>query len=1495
MNIVVSPKHLIEHEILSVTTSMRKNSRWASSARLRSARDTALASSMGLRQASVSDSTAQGRERDDVDLMVGFEELKREVRDSENVMKLPLMVLLKPFLALIRSSLSTGPITSAALMSLHTFFVSGLIQPTSVGVRSALASLSNTVANCKFEASDFAGDEAVLLRIMSIIRECMCGSVGTILGDVEVCEMLETVLTICCQMRASEILRRSAELHMHALVRHVFGRLKNLNPRQEENRMAPIDGALSKAEMKMVVQAVQSPIFSNSMETLVPSDDHPQEYPSGTRGEYVPVSQDIGLSIQDSGPPYGLPSITELLRVLINLLNPMDQKHTDSTRITSLRILNTALEVSGTDFGHYASLSSIMFDHGCKYLFQLARSENPTVLYLSLRVISTLFDTLRPYLKLQQELFLAFTIDRLAPPESSTSSSSKTQLQPITSPRSGSSSSAYPMSPNPSLLEDGDSEWGSRTPPQRPTVTPARGETRELMLEMLSSLASPPSFMVDLWTNYDSDLNCEDIFERLTAFLTRGVYASPTMSGLDRQQQSAQLLCLDLLLAFVNHMTARADSLGEKWPTDAPHPEELLRHKSQKRLMLAGASRFNAKPKEGIQFFIENGLVPQIKGEDGVSKTQSLARFLKKCPRLDKKLLGDFLSRPDNRGVLDAFIQLFDFKEKTIADAMRDLLEAFRLPGESQQIERITETFAKCYFAAEPEGIKSEDAVFVLAYSVIMLNTDLHSPQVRKRMTFEDYQRNLKGVNAGSDFDPDYLKTVYDSIGKREIVMPEEHTGQVGFDHAWKELLQRARSAGTLVMCNTSLFDKAMFTLVWKPLISAVAFAFTTFDDDYVIQRAIAGFRQCATLAGTFQLPDVFDYIVQSLSHVTTLLSDPTYTSVLNHPVVEVEGREITVSSLSVKFGNNIRAQLAAVVLFTIANGNGNAVREGWTQIFEMFETLFLHALLPIRMLQMEDFLGGVSMIPLQGSQPSPHPVSRGDGGLLSALSSYLLTPYSASSEPSIPEATDAQVESTLCTIDCITACKLDELYSQIVDLELSALTAALRALHTVADRRAADRLAALSAQGPEDGVLDVPLPYDPASVFLLEMMVSIACQTPQHIEDVWSVVFDHLSNLLSLAERYSMLLIERAVVGLLRLCLIVAEKPSMRDQLYVALDALGGLPPQVLNAVAEQVLAGLVLVVQRCRDIIRSQTEWALVFSLIRRTISHPEASKLSFDMIQNLATDALKGSVTADNFAGLVAVLDDFASAAGYAVEGQRQDKRAANTSEPVVERGLKAIELIFELKRFVPRLLNTAPVSASHAWRIYSLPILVSLGHQSSSASRDVRHSAMSQLQRILLGPYITTSDNDHAQVDETFNRVVFPLLDELLKPDVFQRDPQGMPETRLRASALLCKVFLHFEMRLSQSKSDIRVLWIQILDLLDRFMNIDRRDQLYEAIPESLKNVLLVMNASEILVPPAEPDVRDERQKSMWAATQERIDRFIPSFLSDIIPPTEGPSN
>lgn len=163
-------------------------------------------------------------------------------------------------------------------------------------------------------------------------------------------------------------------------------------------------------------------------------------------------------------------------------------------------------------------------------------------------------------------------------------------------------------------------------------------------------------------------------------------------------------------------------------------------------------------------------------------------------------------------------------------------------------------------------------------------------------------------------------------------------------------------------------------------------------------------------------------------------------------------------------------------------------------------------------------------------------------------------------------------------------------------------------------------------------------------------------------------------------------------------------------------------------------------------------------------------------------------------------------------------------------------------------------------------------------------------MANLQRILLSSQIHAPGDelDHSYVEEIFNRAVFPLVDELLKPQVFSRDEAGMSQTRLRASALLCKVFLHFEIRESGTDSDIRVLWIQILDLLDRLMNIDKHGPVYEAVPESLKNVILVMHASGLLVPPTQDDTRDKRQRELWAASQERIERFLPGFLAELLP-------
>ena len=44
--------------------------------------------------------------------------------------------------------------------------------------------------------------------------------------------------------------------------------------------------------------------------------------------------------------------------------------------------------------------------------------------------------------------------------------------------------------------------------------------------------------------------------------------------------------------------------------------------------------------------------------------------------------------------------------QKSIADAMRELLETFRLPGEAHPIARITEVFAEHFFSFRPRTLR---------------------------------------------------------------------------------------------------------------------------------------------------------------------------------------------------------------------------------------------------------------------------------------------------------------------------------------------------------------------------------------------------------------------------------------------------------------------------------------------------------------------------------------------------------------------------------------------------------------------------------------------------------------------------------------------------------------------------------------------------------------------------------------------------------------------
>lgn len=79
-------KHILLSEILSVTSVMRKNSRWAMSTNTFSSGDSALASSLGLRRTRQYPTPyISERGSNEQELMRGFQELRRTVKDIEGV------------------------------------------------------------------------------------------------------------------------------------------------------------------------------------------------------------------------------------------------------------------------------------------------------------------------------------------------------------------------------------------------------------------------------------------------------------------------------------------------------------------------------------------------------------------------------------------------------------------------------------------------------------------------------------------------------------------------------------------------------------------------------------------------------------------------------------------------------------------------------------------------------------------------------------------------------------------------------------------------------------------------------------------------------------------------------------------------------------------------------------------------------------------------------------------------------------------------------------------------------------------------------------------------------------------------------------------------------------------------------------------------------------------------------------------------------------------
>ncbi|XP_053970916.1 cytohesin-1 isoform X1 [Hylaeus anthracinus] len=181
-----------------------------------------------------------------------------------------------------------------------------------------------------------------------------------------------------------------------------------------------------------------------------------------------------------------------------------------------------------------------------------------------------------------------------------------------------------------------------------------------------------------------------------------------------------------------------------------------------------GRKKFNMDPKKGIEYLIEHNLLAPT--------PEDVAQFLYKGEGLNKTAIGDYLGeRHDfNERVLRAFVELHDFTDLILVQALRQFLWSFRLPGEAQKIDRMMECFAQRYCQLNPNIFTNTDTCYVLSFAIIMLNTSLHNPSVKDKPSVEQFISMNRGINNGGDLPRQLLVSLYESIKTEPFKIPED-------------------------------------------------------------------------------------------------------------------------------------------------------------------------------------------------------------------------------------------------------------------------------------------------------------------------------------------------------------------------------------------------------------------------------------------------------------------------------------------------------------------------------------------------------------------------------------------------------------------------------------------------------------------------------------------------------------------------------------------------
>lgn len=792
--------------------------------------------------------------------------------ENDQLLLPPPMIYLQPFCEAVTERALSATVTGAALAALHKFLLYGFLggSDNSEGVFEShcegMTYIAQALLNCSFEESDDA----------AVPDSSVVAGVG----------------------QASQPGSSSAA----SLYKRVSSSSQAFYSRQQEEqvvlKLLELSALVVRCALSSKVHLLESSYLTGLLDTCLHVCHRAQRASHLLKSAASNAMSQIVLQVF-ANERLVQPARREMLQTIVNLCQPRGQQDLSVT-ISALTAVNIALETCREPL--IDEEITILQNELCKYLLQWTTSRDLMILSLVLRVIFNLFQSIRNHLKVPLEVFLTSVHLRLVETDKSTVDEKEIALE-----------SLLEFCQEPLLMQDLYLNYDCDV---------ACSNLYEMIVATLGRLALPvPEEFEHVVSSTQSTMVPST---SSTSGKNNGGLANPTLpSGSSLQSQltsavypgtSSNLLnryAVDALLAVLNSIEKRckaapfAETVGknsfggvtedEDLDETTRHVESLsqvsdkeLHERRQRKQNLSNVAKaFNDNPYKVVwlDMAVEHGLLDQRDNVEGV------AELLYSAPGVDKVKLGEYLSKgpekdwPFNTRVRQSFIGLYDFSGMTFANALRKFLSKFRLPGEAQCIDRFMGSFSKELYeqCAEDTIFRNSDAIYVLAFSTIMLNTDLHNPTIREenRMTLDQFVKNNRGINDGQDFPREYLENLYFEIKGREIQVRREigelmkHHESEDFRSAWDNLLTKSREVATPFFSpvgsseengsRSVVHDREMFIHLANAAVKGFSGVLLYSEEDDLVSKVVSGLRLVVKIGAFFDLDDVVDAAMQEL------------------------------------------------------------------------------------------------------------------------------------------------------------------------------------------------------------------------------------------------------------------------------------------------------------------------------------------------------------------------------------------------------------------------------------------------------------------------------------------------------------------------------------------------------------------------------------------------------------------------------------------------------